>query len=266
KSLVEPPISKPLPFREYSKQEAESGGQKGDEDVPLVLIQNGSNGGYSAGNNVGIRYALHKDCDYIWLLNNDTVIERDTLGHLLDCAEKEKDTGIVGASIMFTSDIDRLQTHGGGIISSVTGLDRFAVPGESVDYITGTSLFIKKAVLQATENAPDKSIGLLDDGFFFYWEDVDFSHRAVKAGWKLEVAEKALVYHKFSASVGSQSLKSDLFKTASLTRYFKKHRRGTWLFPVWFNITGMLVNRLLRRQFGRIFPILKETFKACRNS
>jgi len=63
-----------------------------------------------------------------------------------------------------------------------------------------------------------------------------------------------------SASVGSQSLKSDLFKTASLKRYFKKHHK-VWFIPVAVNITGMLVKRLLRRQFDRLVPIIKEAVK-----
>jgi hypothetical protein len=81
----------------------------------------------------------------------------------------------------------------------------------------------------------------------------------------LGVASNAVVYHKFSASVGGQSLKSDLFKVASLTRYFKKHQGKWWFFPVGFNISGMLVKRLFRGQFGRIWPILKESWKAAKS-
>jgi GT2 family glycosyltransferase len=105
---------------------------------------------------------------------------------------------------------------------------------------------------------------MLDEKFFFYWEDVDFSKRALKKGWKLGVAANAVVYHKFSTAVEGQSLRSDLFKAASLVRYFKKHQRIRWIFPVLFNVSGMIVNRFFRGQSNRVKPILNATFKAIR--
>lgn len=253
--LASPGVEKPVPYIEYLRSEAEAGGHGKDEHIPLVLIQNGSNCGYSAGNNVGIRYALKKRADYIWLLNNDTLVKSNTLKELVYRTESEKGTGISGAVIYLASEPFKMQTFGGGTISHCTGRDHFIHSPKPVEYVAGTSLFIKRDVFE--------QVGLLDEKFFFYWEDVDFSHRALKAGWKLIVAANAAVYHKFSASVGGQSLKSDLFKVASLTHYFRKHQKGIqWIFPVLFNISGMLVKRIYRRQFNRIKPILKEAFKS----
>ncbi len=252
--LIFPAVAKPVTYIEYTREDARSGDREGDESTPLVLIQTGSNGGYSAGNNVGIRYALEKKADYVWLLNNDTVIRKDTLRQLIDHVDEDDALGLAGAMIYFASEPGKIQTIGGGTIAPFTGLDRFVQAGKGIDYVTGTSLLVKGTVFQ--------DVGLLDDGFFFYWEDVDFSRRAAAAGWKMTYAEKAVVYHKFSATVGSASLKSDLFKAASLVRFFKKHQRPLrWLFPVVFNIGGMLVNRLLRGQWKRIFPIAGEAFR-----
>ena len=78
KPLVFPPVAKPIAYVEYNRAEAEAGGNGSEKNTPLVLIQNGSNDGFSAGNNVGIRYALKKNADYIWLLNNDTVVKGNT--------------------------------------------------------------------------------------------------------------------------------------------------------------------------------------------
>ena len=252
--LITPLVKKPVPYVVYSQAEAENGGIGGDEDVPLVLVRNEANDGFSAGNNVGIRFALHKKSEYIWLLNNDTVVAASALRQLVRAMEADPDVGLMGTAIHLASNPSELQTYGGGRIIPLLGMDRFVrVPG-SIDYIAGTSLFMRRETVEQT--------GLLDDGFFFYWEDADYSRRAKKKGWKLEVAGNAAVYHKFSASVQAQSLKSDLFKVASLTRYFKKHYRFRWFIPVGFNISGMIINRLFRKQFDRVLPILRECRKA----
>ncbi len=254
--LVFPAVEKPIAYVEYQRVEAEVGGDEKGNNIPLVLIQNGANHGYSVGNNVGIRYALKKNADYIWLLNNDTIVKTNTLKELVYREESEENVGVSGAVIYFASEPSKIQTYGGGKLSRVTGRDRFIHSPGPIHYVAGTSLFAKREVFE--------QVGLLDEKFFFYWEDVDFSQRVLKSGWKLGVAANAVVYHKFSTAVKGQSLKSDLFKTASLIRYFKKHQGIRWIFPVFFNISGMIVKRLVRRQFNRIKPIVKETFKAIR--
>ncbi|MCX6579909.1 MAG: glycosyltransferase family 2 protein [Candidatus Aminicenantes bacterium] len=255
KPLVFPGVVKPVPYVEYPRIDAEAGGNVKDEKVPLVLIENGSNDGYSAGNNVGIRYALKRRADYIWLLNNDTLVKGNTLKELVYRMESEKGTGVAGAVIYLARQPAKIQTYGGGAISHFSGRDRFIHSPGPVEYVAGTSLLVKREVFE--------QVGLLDEGFFFYWEDVDFSRRVTGAGWNLAVAANAAVYHKFSASVGGQSLKSDLFKVSSLTRYFKKHQKsGRWFFPVIFHLSGMLVNRIFRGQLNRVGPILKAAYKA----
>ena len=252
--LILPPVKKPLPYIELHKDHIDKKDDPDNLTTPLVLIQNGSNNGYSAGNNPGIRFALNNHAEYIWLLNNDTVIKTDTIAQLVEHMKKNPGTGLLGTAIYFAANPSELQTMGGGMINSFTGLDRFAHSSTGLDYVAGTSLFIRREVLE--------QVGLLDESFFFYWEDVDFSRRALKKGWKLSVAENAVVYHKFSASVGSSSLKSDLFKVESLTRYFKKHQKIRWVLPVTVTITGMIVKRLIRKQCDRVLPILKVAVKA----
>ncbi len=252
--LVFPGVEKPVSYAEYSREEAEAGGKESDMGCSLVLIRNGSNDGFAAGNNVGIRYALKSQADYVWLLNNDTLVKANTLKELVYREEAEDNIGVSGAVIYFASEPSRIQTYGGGKLSRVTGRDRFIHSPGPVHYVAGTSLFVRREVWER--------VGLLDEGFFFYWEDVDFCHRVLEAGWQLAVAANAVVYHKFSSSVGGQSLRSDLFKVASLIRYFRKHWGFGCCFRVGFNISGMIVNRLFRRQFSRVGPIVKETFKA----
>jgi GT2 family glycosyltransferase len=257
--LILPAVPKPVAYVELDRETAETGAlDKIDkiQDTPLVLIQTGANHGFSAGNNVGIHFALRFKPDYIWLLNNDTLIKENTLSTLVTYMETNKDTGLAGGAIYRADEPGSLQTLGGGTLLPLIGTDRFKLKAGPIDYVTGTSLFVRT---QVTEE-----IGLLDEGFFFYWEDTDYSARAGKAGWHLAMVEDAVVYHKFSASVGSRSLKSDLFKIASLTRYFKKHQPYRWWIPVGINLLGMLIKRLFRGQFRRMVPIIKAMFKARR--
>ena len=257
KPLISPPIEKPLAYVQYRREEAEKGGEKGDEKVPLVLIQNSTNAGFSGGNNVGIRYAVQQNADYLWLLNNDTLAAGTALKELVYRMQTDETFGLVGALIYHASEPNKIQAYGGGTLMPVLGVDRFVHSPGVIDYVSGTSLFIKCRMIE--------QVGLLDEKIFFYWEDVDYCQRALKKGWKLEVASNAVVYHKFSASVGEQSLKSDLFKAASLTRYFRKHQPIRWIIPVGFNISGMVLKRLFRGQFNRVWPILKETLNAVRS-
>ncbi len=120
------PGNKPIPHIRYDRETAERGGLPEKERSlraslnpsiphPLVLIQTGGNRGYAGGNNIGIRYALGKgDCGYIWILNNDTVIEKNALVEMLRCAESEKNAGMVGSKLLLSSQARRPSDGGRG--------------------------------------------------------------------------------------------------------------------------------------------------------
>ena len=117
RDLSYPPVPKPLPYVQYSREEAEKGGNPILElktkrstnaalKYPLIFIQSGDNLGFAAGNNVGLRYALSiNDFDYIWLLNNDTVVDKDALFQLIQKAEQYKNKGynigIIGSKLLY---------------------------------------------------------------------------------------------------------------------------------------------------------------------
>ncbi|MGE5341343.1 MAG: glycosyltransferase family 2 protein [Candidatus Omnitrophota bacterium] len=248
---------KGMAYLEYDRTQAENGGRSENEDpTPLVLIHNGSNRGFSAGNNVGIRYALNQHADYIWLLNNDTQITPDTLNELIDAAS-DPFVGIVGALIYDTQEPPKVQAFGGGRVHPITGAERVALNADEakrITYICGASLFIKAEVV--------RHVGLLDESFFFYWEDVDFSRRVKGNGWRLSVAENAVVYHRCSASVGKQSLASDRLKVRAFVRYHRKYYTLRWIVPVALHVSAMILNRLARGQLERILPIIAELLKS----
>lgn len=181
----------------------------------VILIETGANLGFAGGNNVGIRYALDEGADYIWLLNNDTKVFENTLEAFVAAGEENQDIGILGSPIYEMNEPEVLQTWGGGRINMWLGRATRCKQGETPDYITGASMFVRRTVFN--------TIGLLDDKFFMYWEDADFSLRAAKHGWKLYVEPRARVLHKESASVGLKSYHQFRMYTESSLYFFDKH-------------------------------------------
>lgn len=162
------------------------------------LIISRENLGFSAGNNVGIKYALQSGADVIFLLNPDTVVSKNffinfnkNTKHLLE----NPSIGIIGPKIY----------DGSGKVWSLGGMldkKRYSSILEKrlsseVDYVSATAVFIKKEVF--------KKIGKFKDDYFLYYEDVDFCQRAKIAGFKLVVDPEISIVHHASSSVGKNS-------------------------------------------------------------
>jgi GT2 family glycosyltransferase len=174
------------------------------------FIKNSQNIGFAAGNNVAIKWALEKMADYVFLLNNDALIEKDALSILVAEAQKSSEVGIL-SPIIYAGDSGKIWFSGGKI-------NWFKMRAEHVDdiretqYITGCAMLIKKEVF--------KKIGLLDENFFLYYEDADFSFRAMQNNFKLKVVSGAKVYH-FEKS--SESLNKIYYLVRSGILFFRKN-------------------------------------------
>jgi len=217
--LCSPPVNKPIPYIEYQRQIAEAGGNSDIKDIPLVLIQTGENLGFTGGNNVGISFALANDANYIWLLNNDTIISPNCLDEMVASIESDSNIGVVGSKIYFANPINQIWFAGAKFHrhfgqSVMTGFSKFD-DGQSwetdVDaaFITGCSMLIKSQVLH--------KIGFLDDDYFFGMEDLDFSIRVNNAFLRCVVARKAKLWHKVSTSTGGMD-------SAIYTYYYLRNR------------------------------------------
>jgi len=217
----------------------------------VELIGTSKNLGFAGGNNVGIRYALERGADYVWLLNNDTKVDSHALTAMVEVAERDLEIGAVGSVLYYMDEPERVQAWGGGWVSLWWGISRhFAapVPAERVHYITGASLLIRRKVLE--------EVGLLDEGFFMYWEDTDFGFRLRKAGWKLAVASDARVWHKESASLGRQSPVLDKYFNASAVRFFRRHAPFPMM-PILVGPGGRFLKRVVRREWGQAGAVLR---------
>ena len=168
----------------------------------LKLIQTGSNLGYAGGNNAGIRYALEKNSDYIWLLNNDTVADPHALSVLVAYADENPSVGMVGSKILSYFE-PTLLLYAGGIVNRSTGVTEhigYGCPDKNqfdqardTRYVTGCSLLVKRKVVE--------DIGLMNEAYFLYFEETEWCAKTIDKGYRLRYAPESIVYHKESVSV-----------------------------------------------------------------
>lgn len=178
------------------------------------FTQSGENLGYAGGNNLGIKKALQQNVDYIFVLNPDTEVEGKTIENLLKAAE-ENLADIAGPKIYFKEKNKKIIWYAGGIfdrdnvLGSHKGVNekdqRQYNQNEETDFVTGAAILIKSTVF-------DK-IGLFDERYFLYLEDLDFCLRAKKAGLKVMYLPEAIVWHSNAQSTGLGSKLQDYYIT-----------------------------------------------------
>lgn len=244
----------------------DNGSTDGSEDEirnahPSVeVIQTGGNLGFAGGNNVGIKHALARGADYVWLLNNDTMVEPQALAEILKVAAADDKIGMVGSKICCLDKPEILWFAGAHIPGDEpynlqhTGLGKKDVGQhdeiQQSDYITGCSLLARREMIEA--------VGVLDAGYFLYFEDADWSVRARKAGWKLVYCPTSKIYHKISASTGGSTTPYVSFYMSRNMLYFVKKNFPHFLVKTFlYNFYVSVLVNLKKRRFCRAGYALK---------
>ena len=203
------------------------------------LIENGQNLGFAGGNNSGIRRALDGGAEHVWVLNNDAVAGPAALSALVATACSSARIGIVGPAVW-------RPPAGNGSVQEPAAFrwkGEYRLPAECpaegrlhlVDDVAGSSALLDATML--------REIGLFDERFFHYWEDVEICARARKAGWLVAHACQARIQHSVGASLSTAS--------AQAQYYFV---RNWLLFARWSGRGGLLtmVRRAPRMTLGRV--------------
>ncbi len=155
-----------------------------------TFIKNDQNLGFSAGNNVGIKYSLERMADFVLLLNNDTEVKKDFLRQLIVSALENKEAGLLSPQV-FSGNNEEIWFSSGKIdwlrMKALNGRELIRGNYSGSDFVSGCAMLIRADVFA--------KIGLLDEDFFLYWEDVDFSVRAKRAGFSLIVVATSHIYH-----------------------------------------------------------------------
>lgn len=190
------------------------------------VLRNATNLGFPAGNNVAIRDALERNPDYLLLLNNDTLVAPDFLSKMVAVAESDEKIGLVNPKILYFEPSDRIWFAGGfykpgqsfGVVRGVNRKDvgKFNETTE-ISFVTGCAFLIKVEVVQR--------IGLLDEIFFLGFEDMDWSVRAIQAGYKAYYVGSSVIWHKASYDTKKNLGKpvKDFYSTRNSLLFARKH-------------------------------------------
>jgi len=198
--------------------------------LPFDLILNPGNMGYTGGCNIGIRHALKHGADYVWLVNSDVVVEADTLTRLIRDAQDNPTAGLLGPVIYYNSQPRQIQNCGTQVDVKNFVYDHPKDINAAIQSMRtaprqfclgGTALLVRRAVIER--------IGLLDERFFAYVEDVDYCVRANGAGFEGRLVPEAGILHG-APEVGRPtpvpSPLRDFYMTRNQILFWAKHATG----------------------------------------
>lgn len=264
--LSYPNIAKPLSLEVY-KADNYINSDSISENNEVVLIHSDINLGFAGGNNIALKYILNKGCaDYVWLLNNDTVVEPDSLSFMLDRYKRQTDKkiGIVGCKLMYYHDPSIIQCIAGSYYNKWLGYskqignyekDRGQFDSKPLhpDLINGASMLVSLPFL--------KTVGLLNEEYFLYFEEQDWAERAKNHKFLFAYADQAVIYHKEGMAIGGgqrrgNSRFSDFYFTRSKLLFTERYFNKWTLFSVRMSLILTIINRLRRGQFDRISMII----------
>jgi GT2 family glycosyltransferase len=232
-----------------------------DGSVPAIrqafpnvdLIENGANLGFAAGNNTAIQRALDAGAEFVFLLNNDTIVDPGIVDAFLDAARRMPLAGVFGAKIYFHADPQRLWYAGGYWDAKTLSFNEHGA-GEidqgqydtltETDWVIGCAMFVRAEVF--------RKVGLLEPKFFLNNEEVDFCSRVRRAGYTCAYVPQAKLWHKVSVSFGGED--------SPLKEYFSARNRLLWAqrnappgvrWRIYARSTAGLVNRYGQALLGR---------------
>lgn len=184
------------------------------------VIGTGSNLGFSGGVNAGIKAGDGlAQYDYIWLLNNDTLCDPDALERLVAKADSDTKLAAVGCAMREGSAEEGTER----VVQAGKRLrGPFYIPTEAdapagIDYVCGACMLIRKDALA--------DVGLLDESFFFFFEDADWSFRAKGKGWTLGFAEGVPIRHMGGGTIRKASYNRALYYRAGHVKFLRKYAR-----------------------------------------
>lgn len=178
----------------------------------VLVLQNEFNKGGAGGFNTGLRYSLEQDkYKYIYLLDNDVILDTDALHHLVKSMEEEPLLGVAGSKLYIMDIPNKLQELGAWIEWDKAYIkpnkkDHYEITPVNedyeVDYVPACSLLIRTEAVQKA--------GIMDEQFFIYWDDIEWQHRIGLSGYKVKAVAASKVWHKMGV----------VQKTSTMTTYY----------------------------------------------
>lgn len=261
-----PPLSKPVQFDLVSDAKNID---RPESEAPLLLVDTGGNLGFAGGNNVGIRLALGDPaCSFVWLLNNDTVVETNCLAEMVGTASRDPSIGVTGSVNCFYSRPEVVQALGGGWFSwrrvraglHAHNFRRAELTPACIreaelklDWVSGASMLVSRSFIER--------VGAMEERYFLYYEEIDWALRS-RGVFVNALALSAVLYHKAGSSTGEGNESAFSIYTMYRSR-FKLYRKLVphWLWACYLRSLKELVFALLKVRLVRA----KSIFRACRD-
>ena len=236
-------------------------------DVDVCV--NETNLGFAAGMNVGIERALGSGADYVFVLNNDALVEPDAVSQLVETMGTSREVGAVSPLVYFADDaqltwfagatFDPLRGYPGRVIGYREPVECAGTAPFQTDRLTGAAMLISRSCLDA--------VGVFEPSLFFMCEDVDWSLRARARGYRVLVVPSAKVAHRVARSQGGeQSARSTYYGLRNQLEVCRRHAPlGRWGSARRFLVASFVYLARLRRAPRRL-PGLVAWFDAVRDA
>jgi GT2 family glycosyltransferase len=219
----------------------------------VKVFNSKENLGFAAGNNSGFKNCTDQEYSFVWFLNNDTEVPPDCLSEMLKKFDQPgRKVGMVGSTMVYFHDKKTVQALGGSVYKPWTGtmreignglqwpcpVDEAAVEAQ-MSYVCGASMLVSAELI--------RDVGLMQEDYFLFFEEIDWCERARKAGYELAYASQAVVFHKEGAAIGTGTGA----RRSLLAEYYgmRNKLKVTWRFFPWAMPTVWLISwlQVLRR-------------------
>ncbi|MEN3037654.1 MAG: glycosyltransferase family 2 protein [Candidatus Kryptonium sp.] len=168
----------------------------------IFFIKNSENLGFAKAVNIGLKMALNEGFDYVFLLNDDAYLDKNCLWGLIKVANENKDIGLVSPVVFYSDENGKIWSAGGYFDKLLSRLkvplknkylkieDLYNLPIQFVDFVSGCAMLIRTEVV--------KEVGLFDESFYFYNEDLDYCFRVKKRKFKIAFVPNSFAYHEIN--------------------------------------------------------------------
>jgi GT2 family glycosyltransferase len=210
-------------------------------DVQIIHLA--ENLGYAGNNNVGIKEALKLGAEWVFVLNEDVILDQNCIQQLIDIGESDPNIGIVGPLVYHYDEPTVIQSAGGMLGKYWESIHlgqnepdqgQFINPRQ-VEWISGCAILVRSTAIEQA--------GMLDSGFFIYWEETEWCIRIGRAGWKIVHVPLAKLWHKGVQRNYSPKPSFTYYATRNHLIALSKHR-APFIARIytWFQIARTLVS------------------------
>lgn len=182
----------------------------------VQIVELEQNLGYAGNNNIGIEIAMQQGAEWVFVLNEDIILDGECLAKLVEVGESDPQIGILGPLVYHHDEPNVIQSAGGllgkyweSVHLGMNELDegQFKTP-RAMEWISGCAILVRRDVIEQA--------GMLDGSYFIYWEETEWCIRARRAGWKIVHVPQAKLWHK--------GVKREYQPGPHVTYYFTRNR------------------------------------------